>query len=210
MRIYVRLAGLAGVAVLSLTLAACGGGSEQPGSVPGMTHTTPTVSSSATPNGEGSADTEHNQADVSFAQAMIVHHQAAIAMAKLALTRASSAEVKNLARRIEAAQSPEISQMTRWTWNQPMSMGTSMEGMDMGSEMGMMSPTQMNQLAAATGKDFDRMFLQLMTAHHQGAISMAKAEQADGVNSQAIALAKAIQTSQTNEVAQMSQMLDGM
>ena len=101
--------------------------------------------------------------------------------------------------------------MTSWlkTWGQPLTAEGSMPGMDMGASgpMGMMSPAQMKQLKAATGKDFDRMFLTMMTTHHQGAIAMARTEQASGSNPQAIALAKSIQTSQTGQVTQMSQML---
>lgn len=214
MRTTVRLVALGGAAALSLTLAACGGDSAT-SSASSASMSMPMSSASS-----ASADGKHNPADVTFAQDMIVHHQGAIQMAQLAATQASTQEVKDLARRIEAAQGPEIQDMTAWlkAWGQPItadgSMG-SMSGMNgssgsMGSgSMGSMGMTdeQMNQLKAATGQDFDRTFLQMMTAHHQSAIEMAKTEQANGSNPQAIALAKSIDTSQTAEVSEMAQML---
>ena len=73
-----------------------------------------------------------------------------------------------------------------------------------------MTDAQMKKLETASGTAFDRMFLQMMTTHHQGAIQMAKTEQADGSNPQALALAKSIETSQTAEVAEMSKMLQNL
>ena len=177
-------------------------------------------------------DAKHNAADVSFTQSMIVHHQGAIAMAKLAATRASTQEVKDLAARIEAAQSPEIQQMTSWlkAWGQPVSANASMSGM--GNSPGSMSSgsmssgamssgamssgsmgmtdAEMKGLEAASGTAFDRLFLQMMTTHHQGAVQMATSEQADGSNPQAIALATSIKTSQTAELTKMNTMLQNL
>ena len=72
---------------------------------------------------------------------------------------------------------------------------------------GMMSDTQMQQLTDATGADFDRLFLQLMIMHHQGAIEMADTEIAQGSNPAALALAESIKTSQTAEITEMQQLL---
>jgi len=82
-----------------------------------------------------------------------------------------------------------------------------MDGMNMGHMPGMMSKTDMNKLAHASGADFDRMFLQGMTTHHQGALTMAHDEIANGKNSDAIALAKRIKTSQAKEITLMRRML---
>ena len=60
------------------------------------------------------ADAQHNAADLTFAQQMIVHHQGAIEMADLAPSRAASQQVKDLAARIKAAQGPEIEQLQGW------------------------------------------------------------------------------------------------
>ena len=214
MRNHPRLAVLIGTGALCVTLAACG------------SSTSPGAASSAGHSGSASASvaTGHNAADVSFTQNMIVHHQGAIEMAKLAATRASSQQVKDLAARIEAAQTPEITEMTSWltAWGQPAAAPeSSMAGMDpssgsmnggMGSAgaIGMMTDAQMTQLEAARGKAFDRTFLQLMTVHHQGAIEMATTEQGTGSNPQAIALAKSIETSQSVEVGEMRAILQNL
>src|SRR4051794_9144992 len=101
-----RLGVAAGAAALSLTLAACGGDSTSSSSTTSAAPTSSTASASV--------DATHNAADVSFAQNMIVHHQSAIQMAQMAEKQASAQQVKDLAKRIEAAQSPEIDEMTSW------------------------------------------------------------------------------------------------
>ncbi len=87
-------------------------------------------------------------------------------------------------------------------------------GMDMtsamttGSQMpGMMSADQMAQLEAASGTAFDKLFLELMITHHQGALTMAEMETANGAYPDALALAQSITASQTAEIATMQQML---
>jgi uncharacterized protein (DUF305 family) len=199
-----HLGRLVGAGFIAATLALVGCSNDSSSS------TTSAESGSAT-TAAASADKIHNAADVAFAQDMIVHHQGAIEMANMATTQAQSQQVKDLAKRISAAQGPEIDQMTDWlnTWGEMVS-GDSMAGMDHSSMPGMMTDDQMNQLMAASGADFDRMFLQMMTTHHQGAIEMANTEQADGSNPQAIALAKSIETSQTAEVAEMAEMLQSV
>jgi len=172
---------LAVVAALSLT--ACGSGSS---------------------SGNGGGD--FNNADVTFAQSMIPHHQQAVAMAKMAKAHASSPEVKKLADKIEAAQGPEISTMQGWLkdWGKSKASG-SMSGMS--GMPGMMSDSDMKGLDKATGATFDKMFLTMMIAHHTGAIEMAKTEQSKGKNADAKALAKNIEKAQTTEIAQMKKML---
>ena len=166
---------------------------------------------SSAPTGSNTAE-QFNDADVSFAQDMIVHHRQAIAMATLAADRAESQEVKDLAAGIEAAQDPEIETMTGWleTWDEdvPEEMDGDMGGMDHGAEMpGMMTQEELDELTNATGTEFDQMFLTMMIEHHQGAIEMAQMEQSDGENPDAIALAKQIQTAQESEVKTMEQLL---
>jgi uncharacterized protein (DUF305 family) len=75
---------------------------------------------------------------------------------------------------------------------------------------GMMTEEQTAQLTAAAGADFDRLFLQLIITHHQGAIEMADAELAQGSNPAAQALAASIKTSQTQEITTMQQMLGSL
>jgi uncharacterized protein (DUF305 family) len=158
---------------------------------------------------------EHNDADVAFVQGMIPHHTQAIEMAKLAAGRASNNDVKQLASRIEQAQDPEISQMrlflTAWGMPESGSGGMDHSGMDGMSGMdggtGMMSDDQMRQIGQAEGAEFDRMFLQMMTEHHEGAIEMSKAELADGQNADAKGLAQKITDAQQAEITEMKGLL---
>jgi uncharacterized protein (DUF305 family) len=75
---------------------------------------------------------------------------------------------------------------------------------------GMTSGADMAKLRTATGKDFDKLFLQMMIAHHRGAIQMAQAEQTRGANWDAKALAGRIITNQQAEIATMQKMLAQM
>lgn len=156
--------------------------------------------------------TTHNDQDVSFAQQMIPHHRQAIVMAKMAEARAQSAQVRQLAKQIEAAQGPEIKTMTGWLkdWGADNSGSMSgMSGMDSAESMpGMMSKKDMRAMMHARGQEFDRMFLVGMIAHHRGAVRMAHSEIAKGENPDAVALAKSIKASQSKEIQQMQQMLN--
>lgn len=165
-------------------------------------------------DGAGEAGAQFNDADVTFAQQMIPHHQQAVEMAQLAQDRAASEEVKQLAEDIEAAQDPEIEQMTQWLedWGQevpsPSMDHGDMSGGDMGGEMpGMMDDTDMSMLEEAQGAEFDTMFLEMMIKHHEGAIEMARTEQANGENPDALALAEKVETDQSAEIETIKQLL---
>jgi uncharacterized protein (DUF305 family) len=190
------------VMVAAVSLVAVGCGSSSDGSMPGMD-----MDSDATETTTGDASgADFNDADVTFAQGMIPHHRQAVEMAELAGDRAESQEVKDLAAGIEAAQDPEIEQMTGWLeeWDQPMEMD-GMDSMEMG---GMMSEDQMSELEDATGADFDAMFLEMMIEHHEGAIVMAQEQVDDGKNAEAVALAEAIIEAQQDEIETMQGLLD--
>ncbi|MGB3543725.1 DUF305 domain-containing protein [Rubrivirga sp.] len=149
------------------------------------------------------ADQEFNDDDVMFAQGMIPHHAQAVEMASIALEtdRATSDQVRDLARRIQSAQDPEIEQMTEWltSWEQPLDM-PAMDGMEMD---GMVASDDLDALAALDGDDFDAEWTRLMIAHHEGAISMAEDEIAGGLNTEVIALAENIVTTQQAEIEEM-------
>ena len=178
--------------------------------------------SSSHPASASSTASSFNDADVMFAQQMILHHQQAIEMAQMAPSHTQNPKVKELAAKIEAAQAPEIKTMTGWlhAWGKPVPsampgmmstmpgmMGSPTPGMGGAAVPGMMSPQDMSQLAAAHGAQFDRLFLQMMIRHHQGAVEMARIELAKGINPAAKKLARQIETSQTAQIAQMQQML---
>ncbi len=195
-----KLAALGIAAALAVGLSACGGGTPEDPAANPTTGVTATASAS----------------DVAFAQAMIPHHQQAVAMADMALDPDSgaSAEVKDLATQIKAAQDPEIQQMTMMLegWGQPTAMpgATSpgdMEGMDhdMGgmTMSGMMSDEDMAALDGMSGAAFDQMWLTMMTEHHQGAIDMAEQVAASTLDPQVAALADDIISAQQAEIATM-------
>ncbi len=160
-------------------------------------------SSSNTSPPTAEASQEFNANDVMFAQGMIPHHSQAVEMASLALTsdRGASDEVRDLARRIESAQDPEIEQMTEWliSWDQPLDM-PAMDGMEMD---GMVASDELDALAKLEGTQFEAEWTRLMIAHHEGAIAMAEAEIESGLNEDAIALAENIVTTQQTEVDEL-------
>lgn len=185
------------VVVAALVLVSCaGGGTSGLSAHSAATHSADRASTPAT--------AAHNAQDVMFAQMMIPHHQQAIAMARKATRKAASPRVRELAVRIEKAQQPEIEKMTRWLkeWGAPM---PSPGGMHKGE--GMMSEQEMRRLGTLSGKSFDTTFLQMMIRHHQGAITMARDEQAHGANPDAKALAASIIASQSAEIATMRRLL---
>jgi uncharacterized protein (DUF305 family) len=197
----------------AVVLVGFGGNGQRPAAAVSSSHPSATASSPAS---------SFNDADVMFAQQMIPHHQQGIQMAQMAASHTQNPKIKELAAKIEAAQAPEIKTMTGWlhAWGKPVPsgvpgmmspmpgmMGSPIPGMSGPSMPGMMSQQEMSQLMAAHGAHFDRMFLQMMIRHHQGAIEMAKTEQAEGVNPAAKKLAQQIETSQTAQIAQMQQML---
>jgi uncharacterized protein (DUF305 family) len=194
------------VPVAAFTLAAC---SANANSTPGQSMD---MSSAAAAAATAPAAGRHNAQDVTFAQMMIPHHRQAIEMAKMAATRASTRQVKTLATTIEGAQGPEVSTMTGWlkTWGaaMPMPSMSGMGGMNHGN--GMMSDADMSKLGKLSGMAFDKAFLQMMIKHHQGAVTMAKAEQARGEFPDAKSLAATIVSSQTAQITTMRNLLGGM
>ncbi|WP_128382448.1 DUF305 domain-containing protein [Streptomyces cavernae] len=199
-----RIATVGAVTAGALFLAACGGNGDD---MSGMDHGSGNSSASATAEG-GAGSASFNDADVAFAQMMIPHHEQALEMARLADGRASDAEVKDIAGKVEEAQDPEIKTMKGWlgSWKQPTAM-ESMPGMDHGGG-GMMSDADMKELQAMKGTEFDKMFAEMMIEHHNGAISAAKEEQKNGKNADAMKMAGEIVKGQSAEVKQFQGILD--
>lgn len=195
------LLGIGTAAIVALA-AGCG---DSGGDASGMDHNQTQTSTAA----DSASHTEHNDQDIAFAQGMIPHHQQAVDMATIADEKATNPKVKDLASRIEGAQDPEIQQLTEMLeqWDAPTepSSDSTMPGMDHGgmSGEGMMTDEEMQQLEQATGADFDRMWVQMMIKHHQGAVAMAKTEIEQGENADAKALAQQIVTAQEAEITEM-------
>jgi uncharacterized protein (DUF305 family) len=194
-RIVLGLIAFIGLAGL---LAACGDDDD----MGGMDHGGDDSSETAEAAAEGA---DFNDADVTFAQGMIPHHQQAVEMADLADGRAESPEVIDLAERIKAAQDPEIEQMQGWLedWGQEMPEAMDHEGMS-----GMMSEDDMTALEGASGAEFDEMFLTMMIEHHEGAIEQAETELDEGQNAEAVELAQTIIDAQQAEIEEMQGILE--
>ena len=140
--------------------------------------------------------------DIMFAQMMIPHHQQAVDMSTIAETHTTNPEILALAKQIKDAQAPEINQMTAW-------IKSSGAGMDMGHDMGMngmLSDEQMTALGDAQGAAFDKLYLEGMIGHHEGALQMAKMIE-NSSNAEAKTLAANVITSQSAEIEKMKQML---
>ncbi len=155
--------------------------------------------------------------DTAFMQHMIVHHGQALDMAKLVKDRTNNTDIVTVAGRIEASQADEITFMTTWLGERgepaadPKMAG---HGEHMHHMMkGMASPEDMKALAAAKGADFDRMFLTLMIAHHEGAVDMVKElfdEDGTAADPVLFQFASDVDSEQTGEIKRMDKVLAGL
>lgn len=163
-----------------------------------------------------SSNAAHNDADVAFASQMVPHHEQALQMVAMSEGRELSADFEQLTQDIQDAQQPEIDEMKGWleTWGEPTASGhdgmgnmSDMPGMS-GSAPGMMDDDDLGALTNTSDRSaFEKMWLTMMIAHHEGAIEMSKTELADGEFQPALDLADSIIASQTAEIALMKQML---
>ena len=161
-----------------------------------------------TTEADGEISADHNDADIMFAPMMIPHHQQAVGMSEMLLVKEGiPAQVVEFAQGVIDAQGPEIDRMNAMleAWGQqPVTdsggMGTTDE---MGGMSGMMSQEDMTALEEAQGTEAACLYLEQMTAHHEGAVDMARDEVADGQNRHAITLAEQIINDQEAEIAQM-------
>lgn len=154
--------------------------------------------------------------DQQFIDMMVPHHESAVAMAEVALTRAEHAEIKNLAGAIISAQKGEITKLKDWrkAWfgsdqtpgmdAMPMLPGMDMGGMDMGGSLGSTTDMTKDIEALKTANPFDKAFIEAMTAHHQTAIAAARVAAAQATKPEIKALAGQIISSQQAEIDQMA------
>lgn len=204
----------------TVALSACGNDSEGDRDTASMT-TSQVATSPSTPAGGDTQAQAHNDADVTFAQGMIPHHQQAIEMSDMLLAKPGiDPRVVSLATQIKADQGPEIEQLQGWLadWGvstTTTSRGSGMPGMpghDMGdmSGEGMMSEQDMAALRDAQGAEASRLFLTQMIEHHNGAIAMAQTEVDSGQFPPAVELARKISASQQQEIEAMQQLLGSL
>ncbi len=150
-----------------------------------------------------SSNSNYTGADIMFLQMMIPHHQQAIDISNLAMKNSQDPELLELAKIIARDQAAEIKQMKAWLKDAGASedMGHSMDGMG-----GMLNDDELAALSAATGKEFDTLWLKGMTEHHDGAIHMTQMiEDTQNVDIKAFG-AKVIKD-QSEQIAQMKKML---
>lgn len=171
--------------------------------------------------------TRFTEADVRFMTNMIHHHAQAIEMARLAPERAQAPSIRTLAARIINAQRDEIATMQRWleARGQPVPQMHVMDDRvmvhtpdeasahDMHDMPGMLTREQLGELRAASGREFDRLFLTFMIQHHEGAVSVVRelfATDGAGQDEDAFRFASDVQVDQATEVARMKLMLETM
>ena len=182
------IAGIA-VVIMAMALAGCSKDASM-----GMDH----EGHSSMASGDLSSD------DIMFLQMMIPHHQQAIDISDLALTKSSDSELLALAKDIRDGQGAEIVKMKAW-------LAGAKAGMDPGHSMGdsmggMLSGSELAALKAATGKSFDLLWLKGMTGHHDGAIDMAAMIE-DAENAEIKSFGQAIVSAQSAQNKQMAAMI---
>ncbi|HEY3548140.1 MAG TPA: DUF305 domain-containing protein [Propionicimonas sp.] len=177
----------------------------------------PTTPLSSTPTRQGAATLgPANGADVQFVLRIVAHHQEALDMVRLADERAVSPEVRAVAADIARSEGPEMDTMLQWLvgWHAaPLTSDRAASGAPAvaatngaGGNDDAAGDQPESRLRDAAGADFDRLFLQLMTIHHRGAVELAQAEVADGRSPAAVALAHQIVVDQTDEIALITQL----
>ncbi len=151
----------------------------------------------------------HNRADVVFATHMIPHHQQGADLAAMVPAHSTNPDLGKLAGNISDIQMSEIKSLanlvTQWS-TQP---DSDTKGPADTAMTGMVTQATLTKLGTLNGADFDKLWLQSMISHHQGAIEMAKTEAHDGNNPDAIAMANKMASAQQAEVDQMTKMLGG-
>ncbi|MFC3999217.1 DUF305 domain-containing protein [Nocardiopsis sediminis] len=174
----------------------------------------------------------HNEADVEYVLMMIEHHGQAITMTDLVEGRLENDDLALIADRISAAQGPEIEAMEGWLDTNVYgpaeenpnhqgfcANGPSEEGhhggegdcpvnLDHDDMPGMASEEELTELEEADGADIDELFVELMTAHHEGAISMAEDEGADGKHPDALKMAADVMVEQQADINRMAEVMD--
>lgn len=151
---------------------------------------------------------DYNEADVRFLQGMIAHHAQALVMTELVPDRTENESLRRLAGRVEVSQQDEIAIMERWLERrgEPVSVGH-----DHGSLMpGLLTEEELARLVAVTGDEFDRLFLELMIRHHEGALVMVADlfSSGGGQEAEIFQLASHVDADQRAEIARMRGLLN--
>jgi uncharacterized protein (DUF305 family) len=152
------------------------------------------------------------EADVRFMQGMIGHHAQALEMTALVAERTTSPDLRKLALRIGMSQADEIAMMEAWlkARGQELPDPHAHHAHDAARMPGMLSSAEMARLAAATGVEFERLFLECMIRHHDGALVMVKdlySSPGAGQETEIFAFASDVEADQFMEIGRMAVML---
>jgi uncharacterized protein (DUF305 family) len=191
-RVTAALAALATAAVVS----ACAG--------------PPSSNEHAGHTGQDTRSTEHNAADVAFAQNMIPHHQQAVDMSAMVPSHTANPDLIVIANHIGSDQQSEIDVLKELLaqWGEPTAPDhTGHDGHGAMGIDGMVDGATMSRLQSLRGSGFDVLWLRSMIEHHQGAVAMARQEIAHGRNPDAVKMAKIIVDWQQLEIGRMNALL---
>ena len=145
---------------------------------------------------------------VMFAQMMIPHHDQAVVIAELAAQKSSNPEVIALSTQIKYTQEPEILRMTKWLQTAGAPLGD--VSAHAGHMDGMLTEEELTALENASGTDFDKLWIESMIKHHEGAVAMTESLVAGSKNAEVEALARQIIENQSNEIDYMTQLLSAL
>lgn len=149
----------------------------------------------------------HTAADVRFMQGMLGHHAQALEMTALLPSRTTRADLRALARRIEASQSDEMAMMREWLAKRGEAPPDAHAHHGHGALMpGMLTPDEMQRLREAQGAAFERLFLEGMIRHHEGALTMVRdlfAMPGAGQEPELFAFASDVEADQAMEIRRM-------
>ncbi|HET9949249.1 MAG TPA: DUF305 domain-containing protein, partial [Longimicrobiales bacterium] len=150
-------------------------------------------------------------ADVRFMRGMVSHHLQALEMTRLASERAVSEAVRMMALRMEISQRDEVERIRRWLAAHAAEEAAEETHAHAGDVPGMLTPEEMERLASASGSAFDRLFLESMIRHHEGAITMVErlfGSSGSGQGAEIFRVASEIESDQRMEIARMRSLLE--
>ena len=164
--------------------------------------------------GTQAAIPKHTPADTAFMQGMIGHHAQAVEMVALLKTRTTNPDMKLLGHRIEVSQNDEIKMMQTWLRDRGEAVPDAHAHHMHGAKLmpGMLTSEQMTRLSAASGAEFDRLFLEFMIQHHEGALTMVRDLMAAGGGQEpsAYAFSADVMADQSAEITRMRRMRAAM
>lgn len=170
----------------------------------------------ATPLGTQSGQRGYTEADVRFIQRMVPHHAQALTMTSLVPSRSRREDIRLLAERIAISQQDEIAQMQRWLRSRGEQVPSPdahhehhAAGGNHASMAGMLTPQELDRLSKASGPEFERLFLEFMIRHHEGALVMVEelfATPGAGQQTEIYHIATEVDADQRAEIARMRRM----